>query len=735
MRLALWKHRIAVLLPLLFLGALAAEERAHAQAPAQAKPPCPPRGRTARYTVRIESMPAQAAIVLDKEGCVLGYTPWEGKLERGNVAFTIEKEGFEPAKRTFNVRRTRRVQPVPMVPLIAIPDPPKVEVTANADQNVFNAQVWVDGQQQGEVPVILTVTEGRHLIEIRKEGFLPFSQWIEVKRDERVTVNPVLKAVQVEKKGGILVEADVDGAEVFVDGQRHPDLTPTLIPGLVEGTHMIEVRKDPALPWKQPVTVIADQTVKIKAELAATMKPPGGTVRVISNAPGARVFLDGYDMGPAPIDLKDVQPGEHVVEVKAEGYMPREDRVTVNAGTANVLKLDLQPLPESETKQTGLLKVVSPVPEAVIFIDGERVGTAPQEKEVPAGEHFVVVTKPGYKKFEQKIDLDVGQTMTVSAELAEAGGLRVLSTPPGADVLLDGQVIGQTPLNLEDVDVGEHVVTVRQSEYYDYEQSINIEGGQRTIVSAKLELIDTGPTPDDLQREQRSLSSFSARTLPQGRATIDFAAGYPHYVEGQFTVGAARVKDFGFDAGVLFRSFLSRTELGIKARLTFFEEEPFSFGVFGVIGGGSNFVDDSGRNTVFFQGGALGSLTAFEVMTVTGRAYLDVWSDRHCPVMDEMTEDELDICNDPGLFAEQAARLDALGFESQNELREREGGARIMTSVAVEVALWQRWSAWILFEGAPFQSERAAYSNLFNPLMPSRDDIGTYVRLGGTFKF
>ncbi|HWN67692.1 MAG TPA: PEGA domain-containing protein [Haliangium sp.] len=709
------------------LGALASE--AHAQA----KPPCPPRARSARYTVRIESMPPQAAIVLDREGCILGYTPWEGKLDRGTVAFTLEKDGFEPAKRSFDIRRTRRLQTVPAVALIVIPDPPKVEITASADQNVFNAQVWVDGQQQGEVPVILTVGEGRHLIEIRKDGFLPFSQWVEVKRDERVTVNPVLKAVQVEKKGGILVEADVAGAEVYVDGQRHADLTPTLISGLVEGTHMIEVRKDPALPWKQPVTVIADQTVKVKGELAATMKPPGGTVRVISNAVGARVFLDGFDMGPAPLDLKDVQPGEHVVEVKAEGYLPREDRVTVNAGTANVLKLDLQPQPQAAARETGKLKVVSPVPEAAIFIDGERIGTAPQEKDLPPGEHFVVVTKPGYKKFEEKVELDVGQTMTVSAELAAVGALRVLSTPPGADVLVDGQVIGQTPLNQDDIDVGEHVVTVRQSQFYDYEQNINIEGGQRTIVSAKLEMIDTGPTADELIREQRSLSSFSARTLPQGRSTIDIAAGYPHYIEGQFTVGAARVKDFGFDAGVVFRTFLSRTELGIKARLTFFEQEPFSFGVFGLVGGGSNFIDDSGRNTLFFQGGALGSLTAFNVMTVTGRAYFDFWSDRHCPEME--TADELDICRDTAKFASNMDRLDGLGFETQTELLEREGGARIMTSLIVEVALWQRWSAWGLFEGAPFQAERAAFSNIFNPLMPTAGDIGTYVRFGATYKF
>lgn len=728
MRASPWKHRLTVLLPLAFVGALATEALAQAEAP-----PCGPRGRQARYTVRVDSVPSGAAVHLDALNCVLGTTPWEGKVRRGDFKFTVKKEGYESAQRTFNVRRTRRVQQAPVVTLVKLPDPPKVEVTAAADQNAFNAEVVVDGQPQGQIPVVLTVSEGRHLVEIRKEGYKPFSQWIDVKEGERFTVNPVLEQLVVEKKGAILVEADVAGAEVYVDGTRHADLTPTLISGLTEGPHVIEVRKEPALPWKQTVIVAADQTVKVSAQLAATMKPPGGTVRVLSNVPTARVYVDGTDMGPAPADIKDVSPGDHLIEVKADGYLPREERVVVNAGTAAVLKLDLQAVPEAETRETAVLKVVSPVPEATIFVDGERIGNAPQEKELQPGEHFVVVTKPGYKKFEQKVSLDVGQVMTVTAELAAVGGLRVLSTPSGAEVYVDGVIAGETPLNQEDVDVGQHVVTVRVPGYYDYEQAINIEGGQRTIVSAKLEMIDTGPTPEELEQEQRSLSSFGARALPQGRSTIDFAAGYPHYMQGQFTVGAGKLAGFGFDAGVVARTFFSRTEVGVKGRLTLVDRAPFSFGVFALVGGGSNFIDDSGRNTLFLSGGALASLTAFGTMTVTGRAYLDIWSDRHCPT--ETTGDVIDVCNASSYNNNKQRVDDLIGSNNFADLLERENGLRLMTSLVVEVALWQRWSVWALFEGAPFQSERAVYTRLFSPALIPRDDISTYLRLGGTFKF
>ncbi|WP_428265183.1 PEGA domain-containing protein [Haliangium sp.] len=725
-----WKQRLFVLLPLLFVGSLASEAFAQAQ-----EPPCPPRSRRARYTVRIDSVPPQATIILDDERCALGVTPWEGKLERGTVTFTIKKDGYEPGRRSFRVRRTRRLQNVPPVTLVKLPDPPKLEVTANADQNTFNAQVWVDGQQQGQVPLVLTVEGGRHLVEIRKEGFESFSQWIEAKEGERVTMNPVLKEIIVEKKGSVLVEADVVGAEVYVDGQRHPDLTPTLIGDLIEGPHVIEVRKEPAVPWKQTVTVVADKSVKVSAQLAATMKAPSGTVRVLSNIEGALVYIDGQVRGEVPQDLEDIEPGEHVVEVKAEGYLPREDRVTINAGQAVVLKLDLSPVPVEQAKDVGVVKVVSPVPEAAVFVDGERLGNAPQERELAPGEHYVVVTKPGYKKFEEKINIEVGQSITISAELRAVGALRVLSTPSGADVLLDGETIGKTPLNQDEIDVGPHVVAVRMDGHYDFEQGINIEGGQRTIVSAKLDMIDTGPTAGELMQEQRALSSFGARAMPLGRSTIDFAVGYPYYFEGQFTVGAGSLGDMAFDAGVMARTFFSRTEVAARARLTLVDSTPFSAGLFAQLGGGSNFVDDSGRNTLFVDSGLLASLSAFGSMTVTGRAYLNIWSDRHCPTEDN--PDAIGVCDVAAYNSDpdRRERINTLlGINSADDLIERESGVRLMTSLVVEVAVWQRWSLWALFEGAPFQDERAAYTDLFSATFFT-DDIGTYLRMGTTFKF
>jgi hypothetical protein len=716
MSAVLWKHRISILIAFFLIGVFAVDALAQAQRPTR---------RGTKYKVRIDSAPQQAAIYLDGEQYgIVGYTPWEGSLQRGDWTVIIKKDGYETVTRNVKVERNRRVQET-FIPLVKKDEPAKLDVRGDADRNAIGAQVWVDGQMEGQIPVIITAGEGRHLIEVKKEGFQTFTQWIAVKEGEKVTVNPVLKEIEKVKKGSILIEADVPGAEVYIDGNRHPDSTPTLINDVIAGPHVIEVRKEPAMPWKQTLNVVEGQTVKVSAELKATMAGPVGAIRVLSNAPKARVYLDGTDLGPAPLDIKDVKPGEHVIEVKAPGYLPREERITVSAGSASVLKLDLQP---TAAEDSGKIKVVSPVPEAAVFIDGERLGNVPQEKEVPMGEHYVVVTKPGYKKFEEKISLKAGQTLTVTAELAAVGPLRVLSTPSGAEVEIDGVVVGKTPFNADDVEIGQHVVKLRLPQHYEYEEQVTIQSGPPTIVNHKLEAIDIGPTAEDLRREQRNLTSFGARTLPLGRSTIDVALGYPYFLEGQVTVGAGRLSGMGFDAGVFLRTFFSRTEIGLKARLNLAEQNPFSFALFTMIGGGTNLFDNSGRNNFLWNIGAVGSLTAFELLTVSGRAYLDIWTDRYCPP--EMSAGEISVCTPS---PEQVDRLMELRI-GEGDLRDRNGGVRFMMSLILDMAIRQDWSAWFLFEGAPFQSERAAYTDIFSGAL-LENDIGTYVRLGLTYKF
>lgn len=736
MNVAYLLRRLSVILSLVVGIAVLVSSVEVADAQQQQVPRPKRKGR--KYKVRIDSAPQQAAIYLDDEKYgIVGYTPWSGRIQSGDWKVIIKKDGYEDATRVVSVKRTRRTQET-FMPLVKREMPAVLEVRADADKNAFNAQVWVDGQLQGAIPVTIKLGDGRHLVEIKKDGFENFSQWVEMKEGERVNVNPMLRAIKVKEVGAILVNADVNDAEVYLDGNLQAGKTPTVLPDIVAGPHVIEVRKEPALPWRQTIQVEADKTVKVTAELKATIGGGGGNIRVLSNVEGALVYLDGEERGPAPQDLKNVKAGDHVVEIRAPGFISREERVTVAVGAATVLKLDLQA--DSTVAATGTVKIVSPVPEAEVHVDGERLGSVPQERELSPGEHFVVVSKPGYKRFEEKLVVEEGKIVTVTAELKAVGGLRFLSNPGGASVMMDGEAIGTTPFVNEEIATGEHIITVRLSGYYDFETSVKVEGGKMKVVNAVLDRIRTGPTAEETKREQRGLTSFGARTLPLGRSTIDFGVGFPYFLNGGITVGAGEIGNFGFDAGVEMRTYFSRTDLAIKGRLTLYDKEPFSLGVFGIVGGGTDVLGNTERNTAFSDIGGQISLTGLGAVTVTGKAFVNLWSDRHCPEFEDGAftpeSEATDACEEyaNGTIGTAARERIDTAIGEPGKLFDRDNGARLMVALMVEVAIEQHWNLWGTYEGGLFQSERAAFiDDLYGPML--LDDPRQYARIGATYKF
>ncbi len=706
---------------------------------------CPTTAKGTKYSVKVESAPPGATVYFNDKSCMAGTTPFTGKVVAGQTTIIVELAGYDVAQRSVKIIRSRKVQEF-FLPMTKKADPPKIDVKADADpKGVGGAQVWLDGEMKGQAPVTLTVTAGRHLLQLKKDGFETYETWITANENNTATLLPQMKEIAKPKFGTIVVEADVPDAEVFIDGNKHPDNTPALISNVIEGLHVIEVRKPPSLPWKQTVQVKANETAKVRADLQSTMHGGVGVVRVLSDAPGARAYLDGTDMGPVPVDIKDVKAGDHIVQVKAPGMQTGEKTVKVAAGSSQIVKFDLN---AEGPADSGTLKVVSMVPEAQVFIDGAAVGKVPVEKKLSAGEHPVVVRLDGYKQFEQKVRIESGQTITVQANLKPVGRLRVLSTPAGATVMVNGMPAGKTPLDQE-VEVGETVVSIEAPGFQRFEQTLTIEGGKTQTLSRELAI--AGLSESELQAQQRGLSSFGARTLPRGRSTVDFAAGYPYYGTARINVGAGKIaKKFGFDASVGVRTFLARNELGLGGRAMLADQDPFSAGVFTELWWGSKLLDDSRRNGLTWDIGAAASLTALSHVTITGRVYAEIWSDRHCPeekasAMNGFDGDAIDICvkyrdtvrGGSALTTEEVLRVQKLTTGDETEAWDfagRENGIRFLTSVVAEIAFQQRWNIFGILEGAPANNERALLTDEFAHSMPDTD-LQLYLRLGTTYKF
>jgi hypothetical protein len=603
------RRLVATLLALAGLVAVAGSAAAEVERPTR-------RGKA--YRVRIDSAPQEAAVYLDDERYgIVGYTPYSSSLQVGSWTIIVKKNGYEVGRRVVNVARRSGVQEI-FLPLVRKSQPGVIEVRADADPDALGAEIWIDGQSEGTIPVTAKVPGGRHLVELRKGGAAVFSQWVEVKDGDRFTVNPTLKA-------------------------------------------------EPAAAGS-------------------------GRIRITSSVRRAEVIFDGLAVGRAPLELDDIEPGDHIVVVRAPGHRQRRQTVKVLPGSVQLLAMDL-----TNVSNEGTLRVTSNVIGSEVYIDDERLGPAPQDKALSAGEHVVEVRKPGHETFSETVVVSAAERITVAAELLPAGKGKDAGGGDGGDAAPAGEGRGDEPL----------------------------------------------AAPANLERErdhleQRGLSAFGARPLGSGHSVVVLGGGYPYLADLRFVVGAGRA----LDLGVGLRLAGDSSELGLVGRLNLVDAGPFALGAFVEGGGGVALASRaSERNSLFASAGAALSLSGAAV-TVTGRAFAAMWSERFCPSLDASGAFGSDtkpskLCRDylaGTLDPADRARVDDL-VGSTGKLFQRSTGLRPMASLAVEIAMSRDWSAWLLIDAAlSADAERAGLSRPFNRLLLGEDFL-VYPRLGLTAKF
>ena len=98
------------------------------------------------------------------------------------------------------------------------------------------------------------------------------------------------------------------------------------------------------------------------------------------------------------------------------------------------------------SEMVGYLKVEVDPGDSELTVDGEPV-TAGGELPLPllAGGHRVVASLRGYATEERELEITAGETAELSIELVRTTAtVFVRTSPPGAEVLLDGEVVGAT---------------------------------------------------------------------------------------------------------------------------------------------------------------------------------------------------------------------------------------------------------------------------------------------------
>src|SRR6266545_3620661 len=205
---------------------------------------------------------------------------------------------------------------------------------------------------------------------------------------------------------------------------------------------------------------------------ASEIEPPApasavGRISVVTDPPGARVSIDGQALGVSPLTVSVLTADEHRVSVRSDAGSAERVVAVERGATASVVFS----LPKTSAPVGGWLAVNAPFEVQVLERD-EVVGASGTTKiMLAAGKHDVLLVNRalGYQET-RKFEVTGGKVTTVRVDPPKA--TLSVNARPWAEVTIDANSVGQTPIANLAVTIGTHQVTFRHPQFGERRQTV-----------------------------------------------------------------------------------------------------------------------------------------------------------------------------------------------------------------------------------------------------------------------
>jgi len=209
---------------------------------------------------------------------------------------------------------------------------------------------------------------------------------------------------------------------------------------------------------------------------------------------------------------------------------------------ATVLFLGFRYISSSQVRISALQ--VTATPQSEVFLDNASVGKTPfYHDKISPGEHTLKLVpqeaaNTGLFNFEEKVTLREGvltvvdrifksteaesevSILTLEPIGTDKAEVAVVSSPDGAEVKLDEQPQGVTPLIIKEITVSDHQITVSKEGYNSKTVRIRPNDRYRLTTSLKLSILrtvgETAATPSAVEKEATSAATVKILETPVG---------------------------------------------------------------------------------------------------------------------------------------------------------------------------------------------------------------------------
>ncbi|MCB0272273.1 MAG: serine/threonine protein kinase [Bdellovibrionales bacterium] len=272
------------------------------------------------------------------------------------------------------------------------------------------------------------------------------------------------------KEATFIFSSIPDQAWVYLNGEKK-GLTPLNIILPTDTFYDLEIQKEGFISYRREFQT-DPQALEMTAQLEK-VKPILGTISITTSPTGAKIYVDNEDTGlNSPATLQNLQINQsYKIVVEKDGYRNITRNILVEKPSEEI-SINLE-------KITATLKIHTVPSDVQIQLDGKNKehtieGLGLNQK------YTLNVSKEGYEPVTKSVTINnsyVELDIELKKKETKFGFLSVSATP-WAQVIIDGNVVGPSPVLSHQLHIGSHEVILRHPDFDDIKKTITIKENQ-----------------------------------------------------------------------------------------------------------------------------------------------------------------------------------------------------------------------------------------------------------------
>jgi hypothetical protein len=330
------------------------------------------------------------------------------------------------------------------------------------------AEIVIDGATVGTTPATIPLAPGQHNLKLLKEGFAPFERTVSIVQGSNQSIQAQLKEKKKIKLQNILNA--IGGLQGGSSGGGTSATGPTGPYG----------QTGPATGGGQAGAGTGAGTGTGTG--AGTGTPAGQTIIAFNTVPpGAEIRVDGSTIGVTPLSV-EADPGSYQIEFRKAGYQNSVQSFTLLTGEHKQINTTLQASGSAGGGQAG---AGTGAGTGTGMGTGTGAGTGTGTG-TGAGTGTGMGTGMGTGT---GAGTGTGTGTGTGAGTGTSGSQTIITfatVPPGAEIRVDGSMIGVTPLSVE-ADPGSYQIELRKTGYQSSVQSFTLLVGEHKQIYTTLQ--------------------------------------------------------------------------------------------------------------------------------------------------------------------------------------------------------------------------------------------------------